>query len=150
MEESKIMSVRDAIRQFVRAADPKQAGVVPLPTRRVVLAPPEVEAFRADYHEEQSFRGRSVSALMRVIAIHTRVSDELEAYNSKLQSAYLWKAHADSLAYLLTAGQKAIETGEPILKAAEERGLAEKVYVFKTAMHRLRTQAAEVAQALQK
>jgi hypothetical protein len=150
MEESKIASVRDAIRQFVRAADPKQAGVVPLPTRRVALAPPEVEAFRADYHEEQSFRGRFVSALMRVIAIHIRVSDELDSYNSKLQSAYLWKAHADSLAYLLTAGKRAIEAGEPVLRAAQERGLAEKVYVFKTAMHRLRTQAAEVAQALQK
>ena len=57
---------------------------------------------------------------------------------------------ADSLAYLLTAGQETIETGEPVLKAAQERGLAEKVYVLKTAMHRLRTQAAEVARALQK
>lgn len=150
MEESRIASVRDAIRNFVRAADPKQAGVVPLPTRRVALAPREIEAFRADYHEEQSFRGKFVSSLTRFIAIHIRVSDELEAYNSQLQSAYLWKAHADSLAYLLTAGQRAIEAGEPILQAAQERGLAEQVYVLKTAMHRLRTQAGEVTQALQK
>ena len=42
----------------------------------VVLSPFELDAFRADYVEEKSFRGEYVSSLMYLIAVTVRVREE--------------------------------------------------------------------------
>ena len=76
VQEAKIINTRDMIRSFVKVADVAKAHIVPLPVGNVALSPSELDAFRADYVEEKSFRGEYVSALIYMIAVNTRVREE--------------------------------------------------------------------------
>lgn len=46
-ELGKLRSMEDSIRNFILAADPRAANVVPLRNGNVALSNPEVDAFRA-------------------------------------------------------------------------------------------------------
>src|SRR5690349_6059193 len=149
VQEAKIINTRDMIRSFVKVADVAKASIVPLPVGNVVLSPTELDAFRADYVEEKSFRGEYVSALMYMIAVNTRVREEQKNFHSKRSSSYLWKPHADSLQYLLNAGQHAVDHAERLSKLAKQRGLEDKVNALQTTAAKVRTQAVQVAGELQ-
>lgn len=149
MEQGKIRSVLESIRNFVKAAERGADNIVPLRGGNVVLTPAEVEAFRTDFGQEKSFRADQATFYMEGVALHTRMMNELADYKAKRSSAYLWKPHADSLTYLLTASSKCVETGKALVAMAEQRGLADKVKPLTGSMDKLRAQMQYVAKALQ-
>jgi hypothetical protein len=149
IEESKLKNTADTIHNFMRAADPDSSRVVPLRHGNLSLSVAEAEAFRADYGGEKSFRAEYAGALRTVVALEARMVTELQDYEAKRNSAYLWKPHADSLAYLLGASERAIETCTQVMATAEQRGLAEKVTAMKASLQKLRRQAQTVAKILE-
>src|SRR5262249_6484357 len=61
VEENKVRGTVESIRNFVRAADPTSAHIVPIRSSQLVLTPTEMEAFRADFYGEKSFRADFVA-----------------------------------------------------------------------------------------
>jgi hypothetical protein len=74
---------------------------------------------------------------------------ELEEFRQRQHSAYLWKPHADSLAYLLQNANRLQEECGAILHVAEGRGLVEKVNGLTANLQKLRSQCVNVAKALE-
>lgn len=149
VEQGKVRTVLESIRNFVQAAERGADHIVPLRGGNVVLTPAEVEAYRSNYGREKSFRADQAAFYMQAVALHTRMTTEMAEYKAKRNSAYLWKPHADSLTYLLTASSLCIENGKALLAVAQERGLADKVKAITGSLEKLRSQMQHVAQALQ-
>lgn len=149
LEQGKLRTVLESIRNFVRAAERGFDNVVPLRGGNVVLAPAEVEAFRTDFGQEKSFRADLANFFMEAVALHTRMMHELTEYKARKDSAYLWKPHADALTYLLTASGQCIESGKAVLAVSEQRGLPEKSKALGAGMDKLRAQMQYVAKAWQ-
>jgi hypothetical protein len=149
MEQGKLRNVLESIRNFVKAAQRGADNIVPLRGGNVVLTPAEVEAYRTDFGQEKSFRSDQASFYMEAVALHTRMMNELADYKAKRNSAYLWKPHADSLTYLLTASAKCVETGKTLVAMGEQRGLADKAKALTGSLDKLRAQMQYVAKALQ-
>ncbi len=137
-EESKLRSMEDTIRAFVRGGDSGGNYAIPLPKCTLNLVAAEVDCFRNDYPGEKSFRSDYASAHQRLIAIRARILSELQDFSARQESAYLWKPHADSLAYLITAGQQAIEHAGPVLGIAKQRGLDHKITAMNGSIQKLR------------
>ena len=133
----------------MHAADPAMANIVPMRNGNLVLTPLEAEAFRAEYHAEKSFRADYVNSLCYLVALHSRMQQEMEEYKNKRGSSYLWKPHADSLTYMLTAARRILDDSGQVAVVAEQRGLAEKVKAMHNAQDKLRGQINAVAQLLQ-
>jgi hypothetical protein len=148
IEDARTQNTLESIRSFVRAAQANW-NIVPIRNGNVALTPAEVEAFRADTHGEKSFRGDYATHMMQAVALLIRMTTELEDYNSKRDSAYLWKPHADALTYLIASAGRLFDSATNILAVAEQRGLLEKVKSLNGSLDRLRTQTAAVAKALQ-
>lgn len=149
VEQGKLHSMEDSIRNFILAADPKQANIVPLKNGNLSLSNAEVDAFRADYGSEKSFRADYANSLRTVLALQSRFMAEILEYKSKQGSAYLWKPHADALTWLMTTAQKTEERCTEVLKTAEQRGLAEKALTLNASLQKLKTQVQLAAKALQ-
>ncbi|MGZ4827847.1 MAG: hypothetical protein ACXVY9_10815 [Terriglobales bacterium] len=149
IELGKLRVIEDSIRNFILAADPNAANVVPLHNGNLSLTNAEVEAYRANYGAEKSFRSDYTAAVRQAIAIYARIQVELQEYNSKLGSAYLWKPHADSLAFLINSAQRLQEQCGAVLSVAEQRGLADKVNAITGALQKMRQQLHLAAKALQ-
>ena len=149
IEETKIRGTIDSIRNFVHAADPAMANIVPMRNGNLVLTLLEAEACRAEYHAEKSFRADYVNSLCYLVALHSRMQQEMEEYKNKRGSSYLWKPHADSLTYMLTAARRILDDSGQVAVVAEQRGLAEKVKAMHNAQDKLRGQINAVAQLLQ-
>jgi hypothetical protein len=149
VEEGKLRTMVDSIRNFILAADTKSANVFPMRNGNLPLAPTEVEAFRADFRGEKSFRGDFAQSITQAVALHARMILELDEFRQRQNSAYLWKPHADALAYLLQHSNQVQEECAAILRVAEGRGLADKVNGMTTTMQKLRSQCVHVAKALE-
>ncbi len=149
VEQSKVRAVLESIRNFVLAAERGADHIVPLRGGNVVLTPAEVEAYRSNYGREKSFRADQAMFYMEAVALHTRMTNEVAEYRAKRHSAYLWKPHADSLTYLLTASSLCIENGKALLAIAQQRGLADKGKAITGSMEKLRSQMQYAAKALQ-
>ncbi len=149
VEEGKIKGMEDFIRNFVRAADPRAARVVPLRHGSIDLNQAEVEAFRANYGDERSFRAEYAACLRLTLTLRAHMGAELADYRAKRESAYLWKPHADSLAYLLGATKRAVETCGPILAIAQQRGLNDKIEILNASLQKLRNETQSIAKALE-
>jgi hypothetical protein len=148
VEQGKVRSMEDSIRNFVLAADPSSANVVPLKEGNLALTSPEVDAFRALYVGEKSFRADYAAGMRQVVAVQARMTAELQGFSAKEKSAYLWKPHADALTYLLTCAQTLEEQCRAILKVAEQRGLADKSSAMNGSLQKLRMQVQVAARAL--
>jgi hypothetical protein len=149
VEENKVRGTVESIRNFVRAADPNSAHIVPIRSSQLVLTPTEVEAFRADFYGEKSFRADFVAMLTYLVAAYARVQSEIEDYKSKRTSAYLWKPHADALACLLTIGERALKESAKVAVLADNRGLAEKAKAMHLTRDKLQTAMKQVTELLQ-
>ena len=149
IEEGKIKTMHDTIRNFVLAADPKSANVVPLRNGNLALSQAEVDSFRVEYSNEKSFRADYAWGLRQAVTLQARLWMELQEYQSKIGSAYLWKPHADSLAYLLTNAQRLEEKSAEVIAVANQRGLTEKVAAMGSSLQKLRAQVEQAAKALQ-
>jgi len=108
-----------------------------------------VEAFRAEYHTEKSFRADYASVMMLIVAYLSRMIVEVDEYNQKATSAYLWKPHADALAYLLTTLERLGMQAEAVMAVARGRGLHEKATALESSLTKLRDYAKTVSQTLQ-
>jgi hypothetical protein len=149
LEDGKIRGVQASIRSFMHSADPKKVSMVPLRNTSVPLTTSEAEAFHVDYQGEKSFRADYGEMMMQLVAIRARMLTELADYKAKKTSAYLWKPHADSLAYLLTAAEMAMERAKNLGATASQRGLADKLMALQETSDKVREQMQVVAKALQ-
>ncbi len=149
MEEGKLKTMEDTIRNFVRAADPGKAHVVPVRYGNLALTPAEAEAFRADYGSEKSFRADFANVLTTMVALIGRIGTELADFKSNKHSAYLWKPHADALAHLLTLSKKTAQKANEVADVAAKRGLKDKVGVVQAAAGKLKEHTLTVTQTLQ-
>jgi hypothetical protein len=148
MEENKLVTLADSIRNFVRAADPARAQVVPLKHGNVILAPHEVEAFRADYFQEKSFRGEFAYTLMKVVACGARIDAQLADFQRTQSSAYLWKPHADSLTTLIKNSQSLTAEANKLNATATQRGLNSKVSGMNQSLAKLQEKVNSVTSVL--
>lgn len=149
VQEGKIHSAREGIKEHIRSVDPKLAAIVPIKNTKITLAPAEVEAFRADYQTEKSFRADYANVMMNTVAYLSRMIVEVDEYNQKATSAYLWKPHADALAYLLTTLERLNMEAEAVMAVARARGLQDKATAMQSSLSKLRDYAKTVSQTLQ-
>jgi len=148
LEESKLRSVDESIRVFVRAADPKFRQVVPMRFFNLTLSPVEADACGADYWDEKSFRGEYARALSRVVALFARMSTELEELKQRQNSSHLWKPHAGSIRFLLDTSSQIFEQANAVLALAGQRGLNEKINGMNASLQKLRSRMDEAEQML--
>ena len=149
LQEGKIDSALQAIKEHVRTADPKFAGVFAVKASKITLSPVEVEAFKADYQSEKSFRADYSKVLMTIVAYLSRMVVEVDEYNHKAKSAYLWKPHADALGYLVSTLERLSMEADQVMAVARARGLSDKADALGTSLQRLREYAKTVSQTLQ-
>jgi len=149
VQEGKIHSARQAIKEHVRSADPKLAHIFPVKSSKIILSPIEVEAFRADYQTEKSFRSDFAAIMMTIVAYLSRMVIEVDEYNQKASSAYLWKPHADALGYLVSTLERLSMEAEQVMAVARARGLEEKASGLSASLEKLRDYAKTVSQTLQ-
>jgi hypothetical protein len=148
VQEGKIHSARQAIREHVRASDPKFAAIFPVKNSKLTLSPAELEAFKADYQGEKSFRADYANVLMTIVAYLSRMVVEVDEYNQKSSSAYLWKPHADALAYLVSTLERLSMEAEQVLAVARARGLQEKAASLSASLDKVKEYAKTVSQTL--
>jgi hypothetical protein len=149
VQEGKLHSSRQAIKEHVRNSDPKFAGIFPVKNSRITLSPAEVEAFKADYQGEKSFRADYANILMTIVAYLSRMVIEVDEYNQKASSAYLWKPHADALTYLVSTLERLGMEAEQVMAVARARGLQEKATALSASLEKLKEYAKTVSQTLQ-
>ena len=149
VQEGKIHSARQAIKEHVRRADSKVANIFPVKNSKIVLSPVEVEAFKAEYESEKSFRSDYANIMMTIVAYLARMVIEVDEYNSKASSAYLWKPHADALGYLVSTLERLSMEAEQVMAVARARGLSEKASSLSASLEKLREYAKTVSQTLQ-
>jgi hypothetical protein len=150
VQEGKIHSARQQIKEHVlNAKEPQATNVVPVKKTKLVLSPGEVEAFRAEYEGEKSFRANYANVTMTIVAYLSRMIVEADEYNQKAGSAYLWKPHADALTYLLTTLDRVNMEAEQLMAVARARGLADKATSLSASLDKLKTYAKTVSQTLQ-
>ena len=149
VQEGKIHSARESIKEHVRTADSRFAHVVPVKKTKITLSTSEVEAFRADYQGEKSFRADYANVMMNIVAYLSRMIVEVDEYNQKANSAYLWKPHADALGYLLSALERLTMESGAVIAIARARGLHDKAGSLQNSIDRLREYGKTVSQTLQ-
>jgi hypothetical protein len=149
VQEGKLHSTKETIKNYVRTADAKLAHVVPVKKTKITLAPAEVEAFRAEYQGEKSFRADYANIMMLLVSYHARMVIEVDEYNQKASSAYLWKPHADALGYLLSTLERINLEAEQIKKVALQRGLQDKAGAVDGTLDKVKKYAQTVSQTLQ-
>ena len=137
LEDSKVRAQMEAIRSFVRISE-KSSFVVPLVKGVLNITPIEAETLRADFGMEKSFRAEYANMVGYMLALMARLVVEGEEMKAKQDSAYLWKPHADSIAYLMHSSRYVFDKANVTLATAETRGLDEKVAAMKATMIKLR------------
>ena len=123
--------------------------MVPLRNCNLPLTPAEVDSFRATFSGEKSFRGEYADRHRQIVALQARLLVEMAEFKGKQDSAYFWKPHADSLTYLLTSAQRAVEATQPLLQLAQQRGLMEKVTAMNASLQRLQREVQRAIQLLE-
>jgi len=149
VQEGKIHSAKEAIKEHVRTSEPQVAPIVPVKRTRITLSAAEVEAYKVDYGTEKSFRADYANILMMIVAYLSRMIVEVDEYNQKASSAYLWKPHADAMGYLLSTLERLSMQGEAVMAVARARGLQEKAAGLKASLDKVRDYAKTVSQTLQ-
>ncbi|HEX2328078.1 MAG TPA: hypothetical protein VHN74_05110 [Candidatus Angelobacter sp.] len=149
VQEGKLFSAKESIKEHVRTTEATLAPIVQIKNTRITLSAAEVEAFKADYQGEKSFRADYANIMMSIVAYLSRMIVEVDEYNQKATSAYLWKPHADALAYLLTTLERLSMEAESIMAVARARGLQEKAAGLKASLDKVRDYGKTVSQTLQ-
>ncbi|HET7209347.1 MAG TPA: hypothetical protein VFI95_22415 [Terriglobales bacterium] len=137
LEETKLRSVEESIRAWIRAANPKLREIVPMTSSNLILTAAEADAYCADYLDEDSLRADHARVLVRVVAIVARLSTEIGELKRKRLTPSA-KPHADALLLLLAAAKTAQENAQLVLDSAAEQSLAEKVITLNASLQKLR------------
>jgi hypothetical protein len=149
VQEGKIHSARLQIKELVRnASDPRIAHIISIKKTKLALSAAEVEAFRADYEGEKSFRANYAALMMTLVAYLSRMIVEVDEYNQKAGSAYLWKPHADALSYLVATLERLSLEASQLMVVARTRGLADKAGALEASLDKLKDYAKTVSQTL--
>jgi cell fate (sporulation/competence/biofilm development) regulator YlbF (YheA/YmcA/DUF963 family) len=149
VHEGKLHSAREMIKHHVRTASPKINHIVPIKNSKIILSPAEVEAFRVDFGGEKSFRSDYANLMMGLVSSLARMIVEVDEYNQKAGSAYLWKPHADALTHLLSILERLSMEAEQLKVVARGRGLQDKAVALDASLEKLRSYAQTVSVALQ-
>jgi hypothetical protein len=147
LEETRLRTVEESIRAFVRAANSKLREIVPMTSFNLILTAAEADAFCADYLEEDSFRADHARILVRMVAIVARMSTETEELKRKRRTP-MAAPHRDALSLLLAAARTAKENADLVLDMAGQRGLTEKVITLNASLQKLRERAELAEKAL--
>jgi hypothetical protein len=67
---------------------------------------------------------------------------------AKQDSAYLWKPHAEAIAYIVGQSPTTLAQGERMISTAQSRGLEDKVAAMKATMIKLRVAVQEATALL--
>ena len=148
VQEGKIHSAQQAIKEHVRTSDPTLASIFPVKNSNITLSAAEVEAFKVDYRSEKSFRADYANIMMTIVAYLSRMVVEVDEYNQKATSAYLWKPHADALGYLVSTLERLSMEAEQVMAVARARGFQKKLPRCSIA-GKVRDYAKTVSQTLQ-
>lgn len=148
VQQGKIHSTRETIKNHVRSADTKFPNLVPVKKNNMTLTPAEVEAFRVDFGGEKSFRADYANVLMLLVSYHARMMIEVDEYRQKSNSAYLWKPHADALQYLLSTFERLSLEAEQIKKVARQRGLQDKATAVEATLEKVKKYGQTVSETL--
>jgi hypothetical protein len=103
----------------------------------LVLTPHEVDAYCADYLEENTLRADVARALLRLSAVVARMTTEMEELKRCENSPSLWKLHADSLIVLLEVGSAADQNAARVFTLATQQGETEKVEAIQASVLKL-------------
>jgi hypothetical protein len=132
VEEAKLRRVEESIRVFVRVADPKFRQIVPMRYFNLMLSPAEVEAYTADYLEQNGARADAARLLLRLVAVTARITTEMEELKRSRNSPSVWKLHADSLVVLVDLGKRLAEAVDrlalPVGEQAETQAHSESLH----------------------
>ncbi len=148
IEETKLRKVEESIRIFVRVADPKFRQIVPMRFFNLMLTPPEVEAYCADYLEEKSLRAGTARTLLRLVAVLARTSTELEELKRQGNSTSLWKLHADSLIVLLEIARTLAEQSGRMLALANQHNGTDFAEAIQISLEKLRERSEQAVRVL--
>jgi hypothetical protein len=148
IELNKLKSVEESIRAFVRVANPKFRQIVPMKFGNFTLSAAEADAYCADYIMETSFRGDNARSLVRTVSVVARISTEIEELKQKQNSLHLWKAHGESIKYLMAEGRTVMTEGTRVMTLAQQRGLTEKANALTDSMRRLQAKSTEAGDLL--
>ena len=148
LEETKLRSVEESIRAFIRAASPKLREIVPMRYFNLLLTAAEADAYCADYLEEDSFRAECARILVRAVAVVARMSTEVEELKRRRFTSSA-RQHNDSLLVLLAAAKTVQQNADLVLQTAGQRGLSEKMITMSASLQKLqeRSELAEKALA---
>ena len=137
LEETKLRSVEESIRAWIRAANPKLREIVPMTSSNLILTAAEADAYCADYLQEDNLRAEHGRVLVRVVAIVARMSTEISELKRKRFTAAA-KPHSDALLLLLAAAKTAQENARLVLDSTAEQGQMEKVITLNASVQKLR------------
>jgi hypothetical protein len=149
VHEGKLHSAREMIKHHVRTASPKINHIVTVKNSKILLSPAEVEAFRADFSGERSFRADYANVMMGLVSCLARMIVEVDEFNQKSSSAYLWKPHADALTHLLSIRDRMSMEAEQLKVVARGRGLQDKAVAVDASLEKLKSYAQTVTATLQ-
>jgi hypothetical protein len=147
LEETKLRSVEESIRAWIRAANPKLREIVPMTSSNLILTAAEADAYCADYLQEDNLRAEHGRVLVRVVAIVARMSTEISELKRKRFTSAA-KPHADALLLLLAAAKIAQENARLVLDTAAEQSHMEKVITLNATLQKLRERCELAEKAL--
>lgn len=147
-ENKELEAVKATISSFVRMAEHHAARVVPLPNGNIELTKSEVEAFRADYGDERSFRADCAAALVSMASLDARLRAQLQEFEKTKHTAYNWKPCTDALAHLLSIGRNIANCSMDLALTARQRGLLDKSEALFESIEKIRPNGRAAVEAL--
>jgi hypothetical protein len=149
VEEAKLRRVEESIRVFVRVADPRFRQIVPMRYFNLMLSPPEIDAYTADYLEEVSPRADVARMLLRIVALTARMTTEIEEFKRSRNSRSVWKLHADSLVILVDLAKRLPEAVARMAAAiGQQPDMQNRSNALKDSLENLRERTAQAAKLL--
>jgi hypothetical protein len=148
MEDVRLKNITDSIRKFVRTAGPKVREIVPMRSFNLVLTAAEAEAFCAEIDDDDTLQGATARALVRMVAILTRMGAEYEELKQHQNSPMIGKPHAAALRHLVQLGRGAAEQAEDIFFRTEQQNDTARAASLLESLDRLRGRADFVSEFL--
>jgi hypothetical protein len=141
LEDTRLKNVTDSIRKFVRTAGPKVREIVPMRSFNLVLTKAEADAFCAEIDSDDTLHGATARALVRMVAILTRMGAEYEELKQRQNSPIIGRPHADALRNLVTLARDAAEQAEEIFFRTEQQDDTARAASLLESLDRLRGRA---------
>jgi hypothetical protein len=149
-EDTHIADMQVALRKAVAAGLQNGCYEVHVGGATFSLSSTEGEAFQAAYAGEESFRGRLAATFVELASVYARLAVAHEEFKAVESSTYLWQPKAESLKRLVPRASTLLDKSEPVLAAAKQRGLMEKVIALSASRERLQRLNDEVQTSLRK